>query len=255
MINYRLDFSYDGTGFSGYAIQPGLRTVQGELQDALSHVLGEFKTHVAGRTDAGVHAHHQVVSVKAARAIPEKTLHRALNKMLGPEMAFKSVTIADPGFHARHDATRRTYRYFILNRSRHDPFRARTSWHYRHPVDLDRLNAAAAQFVGEHDFASLCRKREGKTTRRHVRAASWRAAPEDVLEFEISADSFCHQMVRSIVALSVEIGRGNGEPADVPRILEEENRNAARGAAPARGLFLWRVEYGSPSGSGSPSAS
>lgn len=242
-MNYRLDFSYDGTNYSGYAVQPELRTVQGELQEALAHVLGDFKTHVAGRTDAGVHAHHQVVSVEAERAVPPETLHRALNRMLGPEMAFRSVTIADPDFHARYHATRRTYRYFILNRRWSDPFRARTTWHYRYPLDLNRLNAVAAELLGEHDFASLCRRREGKSTRRHVTAASWRAAPDDMILFEISADSFCHQMVRSIVALSVEIGRGNGEPADIPIILEKKDRNAARGAAPARGLFLWRVDY------------
>jgi tRNA pseudouridine38-40 synthase len=101
----------------------------------------------------------------------------------------------------------------------------------------------AGHLVGEHEFASLCRKREGKSTRRNVLSAHWTTQPEDIVAFEISADSFCHQMVRSIVALSVEIGRGNGEPAEVPGILEEEDRNAARGAAPARGLFLWRVDY------------
>lgn len=241
MINYRLDFSYDGSGFSGYAAQPGLRTIQGELQEALSHVLGEFKTHVAGRTDAGVHAHHQVVNVKAARHVPAKTLHRSLNRMLGPEMAFKSVAEVEPGFHARHNATGRTYRYFVLNRRWPDPFRARTSWHYRYPLDLGRLNDTTAHLVGEHDFGSLCRK--GKSTRRNVTAAAWRQTPEDIVEFEISADSFCHQMVRSVVALAVEIGRGNGQPDDVPAILDQKDRNAARGAAPAHGLFLWRVDY------------
>ena len=242
-MNYRLDFSYDGTDFSGYAVQPGRRTIQGELQEALGHVLGDFKTHVAGRTDAGVHAHHQVVNVEAEREVPAETLHRSLNRMLGPEMAFQSVTIATPGFHARHDATGRTYRYYLLNRRWPDPFRARHSWHYRYPLRLDRLEAVAQHLIGERDFASLCRRQAGKSTRRTVRTASWGTEPEDVVRFEIAADSFCHQMVRSIVALSVEIGRGNGEPEDVPIILAEEDRNAARGAAPARGLFLWRVEY------------
>jgi tRNA pseudouridine38-40 synthase len=248
-MNYRLDFSYDGSGFSGYATQPGLRTVQGDLQDALAQVLGEFRTHVAGRTDAGVHAHHQVVNVETEREIPVERLHRSLNRMLGHEMAFQSVTVADPDFHARYHATRRTYRYFVLNSRWPDPFRARTSWHHRYPLELDRLNAVAGYLLGEHEFASLCRKSEGKSTRRNVVAAQWRAAPDDVVVFEISADSFCHQMVRSIVALSVEIGRGNGEPDSVPQILAGGDRNAAKGAAPARGLFLWRVDYGSPSGS------
>ena len=116
-------------------------------------------------------------------------------------------------------------------------------------MDLDRLNAACGHLVGEHEFASLCRNREGKSTRRRVVSAEWRTAPDEIVMFEISADSFCHQMVRSIVALSAEIGRGNGEPDDVPVILGREDRNASRGAAPAKGLFLWRVDYGSPGGS------
>jgi tRNA pseudouridine38-40 synthase len=242
-VNYRLDFSYDGSDFSGYAVQPGRRTIQGELQGALRHVLGEVQTHVAGRTDAGVHAHHQVVNVIADREVPAEMLHRSLNRMLGPAMAFQAVTVVEPDFHARRHATGRTYRYFILNRRWPDPFRARTTWHYRYPLDLVRLNAVAGHMLGEHDFASLCRRQEGKSTRRHVTSATWREGPDDAVQFEISADSFCHQMVRSIVALSVEIGRGNGEPDEVPEILARQDRNAARGAAPARGLFLWRVDY------------
>ncbi len=243
MINYRLDFSYDGSGFHGYAVQPGLRTIQGELQSALIPVLGPIRTHVAGRTDAGVHAHHQVVNVETEREINPDRLLRSLNRMLGPEIAFQSVTVANSDFHARHDAGHRTYRYFILNRRWPDPFRARTTWHYRYQLDLGRLNAVAAHCIGEHEFASLCRKREGKSTRRTVVDARWWSTPDDTVVFEISADSFCHQMVRAIVALSAEIGRGNGEPDDVPAILEKEDRNAARGAAPAKGLFLWRVDY------------
>lgn len=158
-------------------------------------------------------------------------------------MAFQSVSVVDADFHARYDALQRTYHYFILSRRWPDPFRARTTWHYRYPLDLDRLNAAADHLIGEHDFASLCRRREGKSTRRTVTAAGWRREPDDIVRFEIAADSFCHQMVRSIVALSVEIGRGNGEPGDIPAILKQADRNAARGAAPARGLYLWRVDY------------
>ncbi len=243
MINYRLDFSYDGSDFHGYAVQPGLRTIQGDLQAALVAVLGPVRTHVAGRTDAGVHARHQVVNVEAERDIKPGMLLRSLNRMLGPEIAFQSVAVADTGFHARYDATGRTYRYFMLNRRWSDPFRARTTWHYRYPLDLDLLNEVAAHLVGEHEFASLCRRREGKSTRRTVVDARWWSERDDAVVFEISANSFCHQMVRAIVALSADIGRGSGEPDDVRRILEREDRNAARGSAPAKGLFLWRVDY------------
>ena len=243
MTNYRLDFSYDGTDFHGYATQPGLRTVQGALQAALTQVLGPVGTHVAGRTDAGVHAKHQVVNVEADRDVEAGTLHRSLNRMLGPELVFDSVSHVDSSFHARYDAVGRTYRYFVLNRRWADPFRARTSWHYRHALDLDRLNAAVAPFVGEHDFAAFCRKREGKSSTRNVASAEWWAEGEDMVAFEITANGFCHQMVRSIVAWAVEIGRGNGRPDDGREVLAAGDRNAAHGAAPARGLFLWKVSY------------
>jgi len=243
LTNYRLDFSYDGTDFHGYAIQPGLRTVQGVLQEALVPVLGPIRTHVAGRTDAGVHARHQVVNVEAERHVGAGTLNRSLNRMLGPELLFESVTEVEPEFHARYAAVARTYRYFLLNRRWSDPFLARTSWHYRHPVELDRMNEAAAHVIGDHDFAAFCRKHAGKSTIRSISEAHWRAEEDDMMVFAITANAFCHQMVRSIVAMCVEIGRSNGEPGDMKELLADGDRNAAQGAAPARGLFLWRVRY------------
>lgn len=242
MINYRLDFSYDGTDFHGYAVQPGQRTVQGVLQEALTPVLGPIRTHVAGRTDAGVHARHQVVNVEADREVGTGTLNRSLNRMLGPELAFDSVAVVDPAFHARYSALSRTYRYFLLNRRWPDPFRARTTWHFHQPLDLDLLNAAAGHIEGEHDYAGFCRKQESKSTVRTVSEARW-WAEQDQITFEITANAFCHQMVRSIVSMCVEIGRGNGAPEDMKRILADGDRNAAQGAAPPRGLFLWHVEY------------
>ncbi len=243
MTNYRLDFSYDGTDFHGYAVQPGLRTVQGALQEALIQVLGPVRTHVAGRTDAGVHARHQVVNVESERHTGAGTLHRSLNRMLGPELVFESVSVADPRFHARYDAVSRAYRYFLLNSRWSDPFRDRTTWHYRHPLDLDRLNGAAAHLVGKHDFGAFCRKQSGKTTVRAIERAAWWREPDDLIVFEVVANAFCHQMVRSIVSMCAEVGRGNGEPDDVKAILADRDRNAAQGAAPPRGLFLWKVEY------------
>lgn len=170
-------------------------------------------------------------------------LQRSLNSMLGPELAVDRLEIAAPDFHARHDATGRTYRYQILTTRWPDPFRDRYTWHRHETLDIDRMNAAAAVLIGEHDFASFCRKNPGKSTRRTVRSAGWSSAGGDMVVFEISANSFCHQMVRSIVALAVEIGRGNGEPEELIAVIAATDRNAAKGAAPAKGLFLWQVDY------------
>lgn len=241
-VNYRLDFSYDGSDFFGYAIQPDLRTVQGDLEEALAKVLGSTATHVAGRTDAGVHARHQVVSVTAERETSPGVLQRALNRMLGPEIVISSLTEVDESFHARYSAVSRTYRYFILNRQLPDPFLARTRWHYRYPLDLAPMNAAIGLLLGERDFSSFCRVAEGKSPIRRVEKAEWGREGEEVV-LEITANSFCHQMVRSLVRECVELGRGNGEPQDIVEIADARDRNLARGVAPARGLFLWQVNY------------
>jgi tRNA pseudouridine38-40 synthase len=240
---YRLDLAYDGTGFHGYARQPAVRTVQGELEAALERHLGSVETFVAGRTDRGVHASGQVASFDTDADVDVDRLRRSLNRMLGPEISVLALRRCGPGFHARFSATGRAYTYLVLDREAPDPFLARTAWHYGHPLDAGRMGAAAAQFVGEHDFASLCRAAEGRSTVRRVREASWRRVRQGLLAFDVAATSFCHQMVRSMVALCVEVGRGRVEPDAVPAIIAARDRAAAKGVAPPHGLTLVRVDY------------
>lgn len=240
---YRIDLSYDGGGFSGYARNPGVPTVQGELEEALTTVLGcPVTTHVAGRTDAGVHARHQVVSFEHGGSLDVASVVRSLRSMLGPEIGVKSIQEAPAGFHARFDAIKRHYRYFVDESPVPDPLQRHRVWHVGVDLDVTAMNEGATAFVGEHDFASLCRAKPGRTTERNVMAAGWERA-DGLLVYEVSAKAFCHQMVRSMVALCVEIGRGKVEPGAVPGILEAKDRNAARGAAPPHGLVLWEVEY------------
>lgn len=240
---YRLDLAYAGTEFHGYARQPTVRTVQGELEEALARNIGPVETFVAGRTDRGVHASGQVASFATDADVNVDRLRRSLNRQLGPEIAVLALRRAGPGFHARFSATGRAYTYLVLDREPPDPFLARTAWHYGRPLDGDRMAAAAVHLVGEHDFASLCRAAEGRSTVRLVRQATWRRIREDLLAFDVAASSFCHQMVRSMVALSVEVGRGRVEPDAVPSIIAARDRAAAKGAAPPHGLTLVRVEY------------
>ena len=243
---YRVDISYDGSGFHGYARQPGLRTVQGELEEALFKHTGPVDTAVAGRTDAGVHAAGQVVSFVVADPIDAGRVVDSLNSMLGPEISVTAVEAAPDGFNARFDAVARSYRYLVLNRPAADPFLRHTAWHVPEPLALRRMHDAAFHLVGKHDFASFCRTAPGRSTEREVLAAAWTTAGDGLLAFEISATSFCHQMVRSLVALSAEIGRGRVAGADVPAIIAARDRNAARGAAPPHGLTLVSVEYPEP---------
>lgn len=243
MTTYRIDLAYDGTGFHGYARQPRVRTVQGELEEALFRLTGEVETAVAGRTDRGVHATGQVVSFDAERRLDTRRVLRSLNRQLAPEIAVTAVTEAPPGFNARFSAVGRSYEYRVLNREVPDPFLAATSWHYETPLDLGSMNRGVAHLVGEHDFAAFCRKAVDRSTVRRLDTVQWSRRRDGLLACNVSASSFCHQMVRSLVALSVEIGRGRVDPDGVPAILGSRDRQHAKGAAPAHGLTLIRVDY------------
>jgi len=244
MPTYRIDLAYDGSGFRGYAANAGVRTIQGCLEEALATALGRpVETAVAGRTDAGVHARGQVVSFTLPEAIDLVRLQRSVNSMLGPEVVARAVTGAPEGFDARRSAVSRSYRYFVDDGPVPDPARRWTVWHVAAPLDVSAMAQAAEAFVGEHDFASLCRAVEGGSTVRRVLAAVWWRAEDGLLVFEVSSSAFCHQMVRSMVAVCVEAGRGRLEAGAVPRILQARDRNAARGAAPPHGLTLWAVGY------------
>ncbi len=243
MPTYRLDLAYDGSGFHGYARQADVRTVQGDLEDALFKHTGRVATSVAGRTDAGVHARGQVVSFHAAEPVDEARLLRSLNSQLAPEVAVTAVRRAPDGFDARLSALSRRYRYQVLTTDVPDPFLHRYCWHAGHALAFDAMQEAAALFVGAHDFASFCRAAEGRSTVRTLLAAAWEDTGGGLLAFDVTATSFCHQMVRSLVALCVEIGRGRLAAAEVPAIFTARDRNAARGAAPPHGLTLWEVAY------------
>ena len=217
--------------------------MQGDLEAALFVHTGVVDTFVAGRTDKGVHAAGQVVSFSTDDDIDRDRVMRSLNRQLSPEIAIQALEPAAEGFHARFSATGRSYRYLVLARSAPDPFLARTSWHCPQPLDIDAMNEAAVYFAGEQDFASLCRKAGDASTVRKVRTALWAELEEGLLEYRVEASSFCHQMVRSMVSVSIDVGRRRIAAAQVPAILAARDRNAARGAAPPHGLTLVSVSY------------
>jgi tRNA pseudouridine38-40 synthase len=242
MPTYRVDLAYDGTDFHGYARQEGMRTVQGEFEAALFRRTGEVKTVVAGRTDAGVHAAGQVISFATDDPLGVEVLQRSLNRQLGPEIAVYAVSEVHDDFHARFSATGRRYRYHIWNAPVHNPLLVRTAWHVPEPLDVSAMDRAVAGLIGTHDFASFCRKAVGRTTVRELREAAWESNGSAV-ELSIAARAFCHNMVRSIVATSVEVGRGRVDPEEVVDILGQRDRTKAHGSAPSRGLTLIAVEY------------
>jgi tRNA pseudouridine38-40 synthase len=241
----RLLIAYDGTSFHGWARQPGVRTVQGVLEDSLSRLLGGVvpRLAVAGRTDAGVHAWGQVASFDAPSLDPSR-VQRAVNGMLGPEVVVRGARRAPEGFHARHSATAREYRYRIDTGLAPDPFDARFVWHRPGPLDGKLMRRAARPVVGEHDFASFCRAPDPPTgTVRRVERLQVRDAGDRV-ELRVRANAFCHQMVRSLVGTMVAIGAGSRPPEAMAEVLDARDRGGASPIAPAHGLTLWHVTYG-----------
>jgi tRNA pseudouridine38-40 synthase len=240
----KLVVAYDGTDFRGFAAQPSQRTVAGVLTNAMTKVLRhDVELSCAGRTDAGVHAWGQVVSFAAQPGLDPWRLQQAVNSMLAPEVVVRSCDLVAPSFDARHAATWRRYRYTIVNRPVPDPFRDRYSWWVPDKLDLRALRLGADPFIGEHDFASFCRKKEHSTTVRRVLDSQWQIEEDGVLVYEIRALAFCWQMVRSIVGTLVDVGSGRHTPGEVLGMIRAQDRNAAGQVAPPRGLCLWEVGY------------
>lgn len=256
-----LGLSYDGSGFHGFAAQPGQRTVAGELARAIHRMSGTMPLVVcAGRTDAGVHATAQVVHVDLdsefvdgrlgaaeLRAGDEITrLADSLSSQLGSEVAVWRAILAPDGFDARRSAIARRYRYDIDNGPRPDPLRRTVAWHVEAPLDLAAMRLAADAVLGEHDFAAFCRRPPGDPIGpifRNVHEARWTLTRPGRLCFEIESNAFCHQMARSIVGALVAAGRGTMRPSDVLALLQSKSRAGAPNPAPPGGLCLVAVRY------------
>ncbi len=247
-MRIRLDVAYDGTDFRGWAAQPGLRTVEGELSTALTTVLRvpEVRLTCAGRTDAGVHARGQVVHTDLAE-LPEgpARLCRRLNGLLSKDLRVHRAVEAPEGFDARFSATWRRYAYRVADRPELvDPLRRDhvVAWP-RRPLDEAALNAASLALLGEHDFASFCKQREGATTIRTLLDLRWEREPAGLLVAHVRADAFCHSMVRSLVGCLLAIGEGRRSVGWASEVLAAERRDPSVAVAPAHGLTLEEVGY------------
>ncbi len=250
--NVCLTVAYDGTDFHGFAEAADVRTVMGDLRAAIERVARvPVELTAAGRTDAGVHGWGQIVSGRLPATTEPGRLQHSLNRLLGPEIAVRSAEWAPDDFDARFSATSRTYRYDVWNDPVANPLLARRTWHVHESLDLGAMNDAATTLLGEHDFTSFCRRPkvdDGRTEPSLVRVvhrAEWSRPERDdpLARFEITASSYCHQMVRSIVGTLVDIGRGRRSADSLPATLDALDRNAAGPVAPPTGLVLWRVDY------------
>jgi len=248
-MRFRLDVVYHGREFHGWQRQPGLRTVQGELELWLARLLGgapPIAVTGAGRTDAGVHATGMVAHFDTDTAFAPDELLRRLQVALPPDLAVKSLVPADAGFHARHSAASRTYSYRIATTP--TPFGRDRHWQVFEPLDSALLSAAAAIVVGEHDFSGFCRSESRKDDNRcRVSESRWQR-DEGVFLYWICADRFLHEMVRLLVGTMVDIGRGHFSLERMTEILESGDVRLCGDAAPAHGLTLELVEYGQRNG-------
>ena len=246
-LRVRLDLSYDGTDFLGWAEQPGRRTVQGVVQDALGVLVRADppRLQVAGRTDAGVHARGQVAHADLpAPVATDPLLLRRLNGLLPEDVQVRRTSLAAPGFDARFSALARTYRYRVADGpATVDPLRRRDVLSWPRPLDLAALAVACPPMLGERDFAAYCKRRAGATTVRELLELGWEREGSGLLVMTVRADAFCHSMVRSLVGAMLPVGEGRREPTWPASLLLLQARSSAVVVAPPHGLVLEHVAY------------
>ena len=249
MAILRFTLEYDGTDFEGWQSQPeGHRTVQDTLETALRRVTGKsLRVIAAGRTDSGVHAEGQVASAEIETEVACSELQRALNTILPRDLAVVGLDEQPGGFHAQHDARSKLYCYRIWNGSWPSPLRDRRSCWQRAPLDVAAMGEAAHCFEGRHDFASLQNAGSGvRDTVRTLYRVEVAGSPGGEIRVEVEGSGFLRHMVRNLMGILMEVGRGRLEPAGVPTLLAARDRGAAPAPAPARGLTLVWVDYGFP---------
>jgi len=242
MNTYKLTIEYDGTDFSGWQIQPGMRTVQLSVEEALERILGRFiRITAAGRTDSGVHATGQVANFSAETGMSPERLTRAMNGVLPRDVTVVRAEAVASGFNARFDATSRTYRYTMT--SRRISVGHRYAWHVKYPLSTGLLEEATRSLEGEIDLRGFSKEGENDDFRTIIHKNSW-TFRDNCMIFEIGAIRFFHHAVRSIVGTAVEVARGREKPDHISRILETRDRSLAGPTAPASGLCLVEVKYG-----------
>ena len=246
MGTWKLTIAYDGSGFSGWARQPGFRTVQEVLEEGIAQILGgtPVELTVAGRTDAGVHALGQVASFELDRELPDRFARR-VNGVLPRDVSVLASEEAPPGFDARRWATSRRYRYRFLTAEHRTPFEEGRALRWPQALDRATLEACAAAIVGEHDFTAFTpTQTEHVRFERRVMSAAWEDECEAILVFEVTADAFMRSMIRVLVGTMLEVGAGKRSVEDFASLLEGAPRELAGETAPPHGLYFTGVTYG-----------
>lgn len=245
MQRYKCIIAYDGSGFSGYQVQPKGRTVQAEVENVLSkmHKGESVRIAASGRTDAGVHAKGQVVHFDSPLGIPAERWRTALNSLLPDDISVLSVEKASVDFHARFDAVGKEYRYMLHLSEVRDPFQRNYAYRYPYPLKLEAMKEASLHLLGTHDFTSFCAaKTEVVDKVRTIETIEF-LSEGDLLTIRFVGSGFLYNMVRILVGTLLEVGSGDRLPEEIPSILKRKDRRFAGKTAPAQGLYLWKVFY------------
>ena len=247
MRRIKITVSYDGTDFKGWQVQPGLPTIQKDLEDVLGKLEGApVSVAGSGRTDSGVHAVAQVAAFSLENPIPCDNLRRALNRYLPPSIRVVDAVETAPDFHPRFDALAKTYEYRIFREELLDPFRFRYVHHHPYPLDEKLMNLTAPLFEGEHDFSAFAASDEsdtpGKSKVRRI-FSSTLVRTGELLVYRVRGSGFLKHMVRNVVGFLIETGKGNGGPDRLCELLDTGDRAKVGATVPAKGLFLVSVEY------------
>jgi len=245
MNRYKCIISYDGSGFSGYQVQPNKRTVQSQIEAVLAkiHKGSHVKIAASGRTDAGVHAKGQVIHFDSPLSLPDEKWALAMNSMLTDDISVLSVIKKDPSFHARFNASGKEYRYFLYQSPKRDPFQRNYAFHYPYPLNLDDIRKACTYLLGTHDFSSFCSARTEVEDKVRTIEMIEILQEEERLCFRFVGNGFLYNMVRILVGTLIEVGSGKRAPEEIVEILEKWDRRYAGKTAPGQGLYLWKVFY------------
>ncbi|MEH7274433.1 tRNA pseudouridine(38-40) synthase TruA [Neobacillus vireti] len=245
MNRYKCILSYDGSGFSGYQVQPNKRTIQSQIEAVLAimHKGSSIKISASGRTDAGVHAKGQVIHFESPLPLVEEKWELALNSMLPEDISILSVKKVDPSFHARFDASGKEYRYFLNQSPKRDPFKRNYAYHYPYPLNVGAMKEACQYLLGTHDFSSFCSARTEVEDKVRTIETIEILQEEERFCFRFVGNGFLYNMVRILVGTLLEVGSGKREPSEIAEILEKKDRRYAGKTAPGQGLYLWKVYY------------
>lgn len=241
--------SYDGTNFSGFQIQPRTRTIQGELEKALTKIhKGEhIRVHASGRTDTGVHAKGQTIHFKTPYTLPIYNWKQALNTLLPADLNVYKVEVVPESFHARYDVVEKEYRYYVWNEREKDVFKQNYLYQFLYPLDIQAMQDACRYFEGTHDFTTFSSAKatiKGSKIRRMYEVTCNKEGSQ--IEFIFRGSGFLYNMVRIIIGALLDIGQGRREPSDIIDLLEKKDRRLLGATVPAQGLYLWQVKYEDP---------